>query len=219
MVRISRKEMAALQSPDQANVEKGRANRRKGETFEGEIEAEFDSLWRAGVAMMAKMPMPTRPVKDGQHGPPKMIRCGTAPFDYYGMSLLDARFIAMEAKASDGRPSLRVVLPKIVNGVKIVEGKGNGLKYHQLEALAQVAENGGIARVVWSNGGEVMVLTEKPIINAFDDVATAWKIRQGGGEPRMGSCSIKWEEFTPVDAGTYGDIEIQYDWLGRQTPR
>ncbi|MFP3422049.1 hypothetical protein R0K19_22020, partial [Bacillus sp. SIMBA_161] len=105
------------------------------------------------------------------------------------------------------------------SGKKIVEGKGTGLKYHQLESLAQVAENGGIARVVWNNGGEVLALTEKPIINAFDDVATAWKIMQGGGEPRKGALSIRYEEFEAVREGSYGDVTLQHDWLGTQTPR
>lgn len=218
MVRINRKEMAALQSPDVQNVEQGRANRRKGEHFEEQIERGFDAYWRAGLAMMAKMPVPTRQVGRKSAGPPQIVRCGASPFDFYGMSLLDARFIAMEAKASGPKPSLRIVLP-MLKGNKVVEGQGNGLKLHQIESLAQVAENGGIARVVWNNGGEVMALTERSIINACDDAMTAWKIKQAGGLPEQGTCSIRFEQFIYCDAGSYGDIEIETDWLGTQTPR
>ncbi|MFP3786347.1 hypothetical protein, partial [Burkholderia sp. SIMBA_024] len=100
-----------------------------------------------GIAMMAKMPVPTKQVGNTRNGPPKIVRCGASPFDFYGMSLLDARFIGMEAKATRPMPSLRVVMPQL-SGKKIVEGKGTGLKYHQLESLAQVAAIGGIAR--WS---------------------------------------------------------------------
>lgn len=219
MVRIKRGDLTALQSPNVENIEKGRANRRKGDLFEHQIEAGFDAYWRAGLALLAKMPVPTRVVGGGSRsGPPKLVQCGTAPFDYYGMSLLDARFIAMEAKASVASTSLHIVLPRL-EGMKITEGKGRGVKFHQLEALAQIAENGGIARLVWNNGGEVMALTEHGIINAYDGAVAAWKIRQGGGEPERGTCSIRFEHFRPADAGTYGDVEIDCDWLSTQTPR
>jgi penicillin-binding protein-related factor A (putative recombinase) len=125
-----------------------------GKRFEKELDHTFDSLMRSeGVAFLARMSEPTAPSpRLGKFG---RVLSGTAPYDFYGM-MKGGKHIAMEAKHNDKR---KASLPII--GYK---KKGSGLQFHQLEALANVALHGGIARVVWCNGGVVMSIGNREIL-------------------------------------------------------
>lgn len=215
MVRIRSKDMPAFDSPNNSREVNGRKNRKQGDEFERELESDFLGYWSGGVAMLAKMPVPSRMAF--VNGRTQLVKIGTAPFDYYGMMLHDARFVAMEAKStSTDQKSMIVRLPKISANGKISESdQGGGLKYHQLEALARVAEHGGVARVVWNLMGQVLVLKEAAIINAYDDAASAWAIKQRGERSPYGLCSIDATEFSVAKRADYGDWTVQHDWLTR----
>jgi len=126
----------------------------KGRSFEKELEATFDSIRiKEDVALIAAMPVPTAPSFVG--GRSVRVLKGKAPFDYWGM-FKGGRFLGMEAKmTSASKKSLAIVAPL---------KRGSGLQWHQLEALAAVARNDGVARIVWCNGGLIMNMGNRGIL-------------------------------------------------------
>ena len=157
--------------------------------------------------------MPTRVVR-GPGGKPLYIPTGKAPFDVYGHAPRDlsrsvqpstkvlfpnvAVFVGAELKSNrDHEVSLSIVHP---------DSDSHGLEYHQLDALALVARIGGIARIVWDNGGTYGVLEEDQIIvaHAIYEQSLASE-RNGKGKGPLGSRSIKWSLFKTVDYGSFGE--------------
>jgi len=130
----------------------------QGRAFESELEATFDSIRiKEDVAIIAAMPVPTAPSFAG--GRSVRVLKGKAPFDYYGM-FKGGRFLGMEAKAtSKVKKSLAIVGPM---------RRGSGLQWHQLESLATVARNDGVARIVWCNGGLIMNMGNRGILLAHE---------------------------------------------------
>lgn len=178
---------------------------RTGSKFEAEIETTFSAYEQAGIATLIMLPVPTvpygKPPRSG--GQPLYIRSGTAPFDVCGIDHREGRFIGAELKAS-GLPQdrLPIVLPDRVGRPR----KGAGLKYHQLHGLARVASHGGIARLVWSNGGQVLVIRDaERIINIAEGAEGAWKVRCRNGTPAPGLCSISPDAFEEVKYGLISD--------------
>lgn len=146
----------ASESKKTASKPSSRGNR--GKPFEKELKFTFDSLIREeGLAWMKQMPVPTAPTKHaGRH---LRVLKGKAPFDFYGM-MRGGRFIGMEAKHNDEpKTSLPIVAPK---------RDGSGLQYHQLQSLVDVANDGGMARIVWNNGPETFTMCNEQIIAVFD---------------------------------------------------
>ena len=129
-----------------------------GRDFEKTLEATFDSIRiKEDVALIAAMPVPTAPSFAG--GRSVRVLKGKAPFDYYGL-FKGGRFLGMEAKStSKVKKSLAIVGPM---------RRGSGLQWHQLEALATVARNDGVARIVWNNGGLIMNMGNRAILLAHD---------------------------------------------------
>ena len=216
MAMMTSEQLEALQ--DQRK-QLGKANQSRGLEWEREIRATFELYERAGVALLSELPPPTVPapkiVRTG-HGMPLWVRAGASPFSVYGIACRDGRFSAAELKASRDRKHLRIVLPDIKGG-KVVQAKtatGGGIHLHQLEALARVAENGGVARIVWNNDGEVLVLREPGIINAWAQGEASWRSKIAGGRAAKGEGSIAAACFDAVDDVLYGDIAISPDWLG-----
>ena len=125
-----------------------------GKVWENELEHSFDALIRSeGLSSLVKMPEPTAPKV--MYGKFVRVLCGKAPYDFTGM-MKGGKHIAMEAKHNDKR---KASLPIIAE-----KKKGSGLQWHQLGALANVAEHGGIARIVWCNGGVVMAIGNEAIM-------------------------------------------------------
>jgi hypothetical protein len=90
---------------------------------------------------------------------------------------------------------------------------GDGVQYHQLEALALLAQMGGVARIVWNNGGEVGALTEAGILAAFTIYCASLESeRRGKGKGAVGSRSIRWTSFKPVPWANVGGV-LCLDWL------
>lgn len=199
-----------------------------GQDFEERIEPTFDAYSKANRAYLAFMPVPTKAVM--VNGRMYRVGNGSAPFDVYGfvprsfggepeyrpnneyeadpprrpvMNL--AVMVGAELKAtSKHETSLSIVKPKC---------DGSGLEFHQLDALALLARMGGLARIVWSNAGEVGVLTNEPILAAHAIyMASLASEGRGMGRGKLGTRSIRWESFIKVDFANVGG-SIVLDWL------
>ncbi len=175
----------------------GEQSRRAGNDFEKIIEQTFEPYSEGNIAHLDFYPVPMRPTgQRDKFGLPLYAQKGKAPFDVWGFCLYDGRFIGAELKSSKRKTSLPIILPT---------KKGDGVQWHQLCALRNVAVSGGIARLVWSNEGEVGVIREKKIVNAWAGAWTAMRVEDGNDYRRRngrktvkavaGFKSIKWEEF------------------------
>jgi hypothetical protein len=198
--------------------EAGKLARDGGNSFEKQIGATFPVYAQGGKAFLDFMPLPMTPCgRRGSHGEPLYIPKGKAPFDVYGHAprrLQDkgantfdlAVFVGAELKhTKDVQPSLSIVHPDAESG--------DGLKFHQLDALALVARMGGVARVVWDNGGQVGVLSESGILAAHAIYsASLASERRGKGKGPVGSRSIKWTAFKPVEWENLSGV-VALNWL------
>ena len=70
------------------------------------------------------------------------------------------------------------------------ESKGAGLQYHQLETLAAVHRDGGLAYVLWRNGGMVGRLSGDKIAAAFFEYTVSLKMEDEGQVVKKGVRSI-----------------------------
>lgn len=183
------------------SLKSSRDKRNSGKEFEKEIIDTLPCYDSAGLARVMMMPVPTKQI-GSRSGMPLLVRCGKAPFDLVGYALEDGRMIGAELKASDSKSRLPIVAPA---------KKGDGVQFHQLDALAGLARAGGIARLVWSNGGEVGVLTNSGIVTAHSTYCHALAADNSGRKAPKGSRSIEWEAFRP--ALTSDNDLIWLDWL------
>ncbi len=174
----------------------------RGLQFEDEIEATFEAYDRAHYAQLMRVPVPTKIIgfKDNR---PLIVLAGKAPFDVVGFMCHDATMIGAELKDTKLKNSLPVVAP----------GKhGDGLQYHQLSALASLAEAGGVARLVWRNGGAVGVLRREAILAAYRTYEQARQSELSGKSVPRGAKSIPWERFLQAGDAVLGGLPI-VDWL------
>jgi hypothetical protein len=204
-------------------------SRNIGKEFEERIEPTFAAYAKANVAYLSFMPVPTRAVM--MQGRMVRVGNGAAPFDVYGFmprsfggtpaykpsneyepdahftpSTLVAVMVGAELKAS-GEPetSIPIVKPK---------GDGHGVEAHQLDALALLSRMGGIARIVWDNGGEIGVLRNEGILAAHAIfMASLASEDRGKGKGKVGSRSIRWERFEKVDPAANIGGTVTIDWL------
>lgn len=197
----------------------GIAARDTGVAFEKQIEQSFEAYAKIGRAYLDFMPVPMSPCgRRGAHGEPLYIPKGKAPFDVYGYAPAHppvgtaqapesqfAVFVGAELKASSKpETSLPIVKP---------DSHASGLAYHQLAALAQIARFGGIARIVWDNGGQIGVLANDAILAAHAIYEASFQSElRGNGRGATGSRSIKWEHFRAVDHANIGGT-LCMDWL------
>ncbi len=76
-----------------------------------------------------------------------------------------------------------------------------------------LARLGGIARVVWDNGGQIGVLKEEDILAAHAIYQASMDSEaRGKGKGARGGRSIKWEQFMPVVDRNIAGV-IGPDWL------
>lgn len=177
-------------------------SRKSGKAFEDQIEATFPAYFERGEAALAMMPVPTR-VIDSRRGMPIRIATGKAPFDVYGYLLKGARMIGAELKASVPKKRLPIVAPN---------GAGDGLKFHQLEALAMLARSRGLARIVWDNGGRVGCIYNAGILEAHRLYMDALNAQAAGKRPPPNCKGIPWERFVELEFENMGGV-IGVDWL------
>jgi hypothetical protein len=125
--------------------------------------------------------------------------------DLVGFPLV-AIMVGAELKAS-GEPETSIPLVK-------PKQDGHGIEAHQLDALALLARMGGIARIVWDNGGEIGVLRNEGILAAHAIfMASLASEDRGKGKGLVGSRSIKWERFEKVDHAANIGGTVTVDWL------
>ena len=167
--------------------------------FEKDIESTFESYAERGVATLMMLPVEKKVVYPG--GKPTIIYAKKSPFDVIGYRVRDAVIIGAELKESQWKTSVPIVGPG---------AKGDGLAYHQLEALAELAHCGGIARLLWCNDGHVGVIKDKELVEIFTNYKQAWNSKKAGRRPKPGALSIKWEYFAPIVPGEGG---LLVDWL------
>jgi penicillin-binding protein-related factor A (putative recombinase) len=174
----------------------------RGTGFEQMIEAGFEGYAKAWIARLAMMPVPSRVVY--VKGRAVVVHTHPAPFDIYGFLIQDGRFVGAELKSTTERAaSLPIVGP----------GKeGSGLQFHQLNALLQVASSGGIARLVWENGGEVGVIGNDKLTVAHSVFSHALACERNNNESPPGSKSIRWELFEHLEPAVIGGVPT-YPWL------
>jgi hypothetical protein len=102
---------------------------------------------------------------------------------------------------------------KLETSLPIVEpdAHASGIVYHQLAAL--VARLGGIARIVWDNGGEIGILGNDTIMaaHAIYEASLQSEMR-GKGKGVNGARSIRWAGFQTVDYANIGGV-VCIDWL------
>lgn len=166
-----------------------------GADFERLIETTFQFYDGRNLARLAMMPVPTRQV-GSRNGQPILVRTGAAPFDVYGYLVADGRMVGAELKSTVRKVSLPIIGP---------ERTGSGLQFHQLDALANLAQAGGIARLVWCNGGGIGVLADMDLVNIWSIFCDAITSERAGRKAQQNSKSIKWERFETVDK--------DLDWL------
>jgi hypothetical protein len=161
--------------------------------FEKTILKTFKSYRDAGIAQLTLMWPPMRMA--GLKGRvPCFVQVGTAPYDVVGHYLTGAAtHIGVELKETREREtSIAIVGPG---------KKGSGLQWHQLVGLVQLHQAGGVALLVWDNGGEVGVLTGDQLHLAMVQYETSMKAEKSKRTPAKGSRSILWGHFTPVKYG------------------
>lgn len=125
-------------------------------------------------------------------GPAKIT--GTITFAGQTREVVDlplAITVGMELKDTKQRhPSMRIVG---------ADGSGGGIQAHQLEALAAVHRDGGIARLVWNNGGVVGVLDGDELAHVFHTYGVSLQVEKMGKTPAKGARSIPWSLFRQID--------------------
>ena len=173
-----------------------------GRDFEKDIESTFVGYSKGDIARLAMMPTPTRQI-GSRNGLPIMIRSGKPPFDVYGYRVRDGVMIGAELKASQRKNGLTLVAP---------DAHGDGLQFHQLDALASLARCGGVSRLVWNNGGEIGVLLSDNIMIAAREYEHVLKTKLAGKAVPRGSGSIPWERFEPVEYTNLWGV-VGFDWL------
>lgn len=169
--------------------------------FEKDFEDKFPAIRKKTGAFLYRLYPPTK--IGGMRGTmPCWIQTGRALFDVAGwlptpLQTLDGKkvkanlAIGIELKETkDVHSSLRIVGD---------DGSGSGLQAHQLEALAAVHRDGGIARVLWNNGGVVAVLDGEEIAQAHFTYGVSVQAEKMRKKPALGSRSIPWSLFRRVE--------------------
>ena len=178
--------------------------------FERLIQDTFQSYREAGIAIMATLPVPMRPSgARNPQGAPYWLPAGNSPFDVYGWVMHSGVFIGAELKSTHRRTSLAIRPPG---------KKGSGVYWHQLDALKNLASCGGWARLLWCNDGEIRVMTNEGIVNAWMSASTAIVHIKNDRKPEKGLLSIRWQDFEPGNRAELrdqggGTVHVLQNWL------
>lgn len=169
--------------------------------FEKLIGKTFQGYRDAGIADLVFLHPPMR-VMTIIRKVPCYVQAGKAPFDVAGIYYDSCGTgLGVELKETkDHEHSLPIVGPG---------KKGNGLQYHQLESLVAVHNAGGVALVVYSNGGEIGILPGDTLAVAKLQYDASLKVEQAGKTPARGARSILWGLFKPIKYG-HNDLPL---WL------
>lgn len=159
------------------------------------IEKSFDEYRTSGTAQLFIM-YPKMRAAGMLRNIPAWIQVAKAPFDVAGYYMKYGRFIGVEIKENaDRRTSLKIIPP---------DKKGTGLQYHQLEALVNVHLAGGLAGVVWDNGGEWLWIDGSRLKAAKARMDQSLRAEKLGYPNERGARSIVVGEFAPVKTNGVG---------------
>lgn len=170
-------------------------------SFEKQIGETLQAYRDAKVANIHFLFPPMRAA--GLHGHmPCYVPVGKAPYDLAGFYYDScATSIGVELKESrDHENRLPIVGPG---------SKGNGVHYHQLDALVQVHHAGGQGLLLYNNGGEIGRLFGPDLVRIKLQYDASMKAEAAKKEVAKGSRSIPWGDFHPVK---YNGDEIPL-WL------
>lgn len=166
-----------------------------GRDFEKQFEAMFPIIRKKTGAFLHRLYPPVRGA--GMRGTmPVFVIVGRATYDVGGWQPLPVLFregtklaqaIGIELKANKQRHSSMPIIGK--------DGHGSGLQAHQLESLAALHRDGGVARVLWNNGGVIGVLEGPMIAKTFYDYGVSVEVEKLGKKPAFGSRSVRWDAF------------------------
>lgn len=167
-----------------------------GADFEKEVEAHFPLIRKRTGAFLYRLYPPTRGA--GMRGTmPVFVIVGRAVYDVAGWMRIDhdgpagvAQSVGIELKASKQRHSSLPIVGE--------DGHGSGIQAHQLEALAALHRDGGIARILWNNGGVIGIMYGETIQKVFYDYGVSLAVERLGKKPALGSRSIKWGLFVTL---------------------
>jgi hypothetical protein len=164
--------------------------------FELDFEEKFPSIRKKCKAFLYRLYPKMRCI--GMRGTmPAWILVGRALFDVAGWLpvTLDGQTVAQNIGIELKDTKQRHTSLKIVGA----DGSGSGVQAHQLEALAAVHRDGGVACILWSNGGITGVLDGQYIRKSFYDYGVSLQAEKMGKTPAKGARSIPWSLFREVD--------------------
>ena len=121
---------------------------------------------------------------------PCWVQTGKSPYDVAGFfHNRAATSIGAELKENrDRKTSLRIVGPKM---------DGSGLEYHQLAGLVDLHGKGGVALLLWNNGGEIGRMDGPALVQVKLEYDAAAKRKNAP----LGAKSIPWDSFRAVKIG------------------
>lgn len=158
--------------------------------FERQIEKSFAEYKSSRIACLMFL-YPKMRMAGHLKNTPAFVQVAKSPYDISGYYYETGRYIACELKESSGRETS---LPMIAPGKR-----GTGLQYHQLEALVDVHDAGGLACLVWNNGGEIGYLDGSRLKAAKSALDTSIEAeRLGLPNATRGQRSILWGNFQLV---------------------
>lgn len=168
--------------------------------FEKEIEDLFPAIRKRTGAFLFRLYPPTRCV--GMRGSmPVFVQTGRALFDVAGW--LPAVFEDLKKLKNPAAITIGIELKSTTSAhtsLAIIgeDGRGSGLQAHQLEALAAVHRDGGIAKLVWNNGGIVGMLDGDGLEAAFFHYGVSLQAERARKNIAKGSRSISWKMFRVI---------------------
>lgn len=180
----------------------------RGKATEKIIAATFEYYSAQKIARLGFMPVPMVCVGVTKNHRPIFTPKGKAPFDVFGYLMAPAHklgiFIGAEIKSSVRKTSLPIVAP---------EKQGDGIQFHQLDSLAELAAAGGEARIIWDNAGEVGILKQDKINIVFSNYMEAMASEASNKDIKKGVKSISWEEFQIIGPVNMTGNASFIDWL------
>lgn len=158
--------------------------------FEKKVELSFIEYSTAKIAFLQFL-FPKMRMAGYIGKSPGFVQVAKAPYDVDGYYIGTGRYIACEIKENaDHHPSMRLIPP---------DKDGTGLQYHQLSALVAAHDAGGLAVLLWDNGGEVGILDGTRLAAAKSAIDTSIKAaKEGYPDGVKGLRSVPWGSFQPV---------------------
>lgn len=160
--------------------------------FEKEIAATFQAYRDTRTAHLYILHPPMRIAGFLGHAPCHVL-AGKAPYDIAGFYYDGCgTSVGAELKQTAEHENRLPIVPP--------DSDGSGLQYHQLVGLVGLHKAGGVALLLWNNGGQIGVLRGPELATTLIGYEASLKAKQ----PARGSKSILWGLFRPIKTGVDG---------------